>query len=269
MRQDSALLDRIRNNILFESTDESILEKIAGECEECSFTAGEIIFEDRSEGNSLYLILSGNVIISKCTPSGEVIVLGALDAGDFFGEVDLLDERLRSARATAGSNCTLVKVSGKEFHALLQRSSSFAMNVFRRLSLRLRSSNATYIHQEESNLETLRRQVDHLHTLVEATKLVNSTIDIEKLLEVILRTAVSAVGSDRGTVYLIDEARSELWSRVMQGASTIEIRLPLGNGIAGYVAQTGETINIPDAYADLRFTPEVEDRKSTRLNSSH
>jgi signal transduction histidine kinase len=45
---------------------------------------------------------------------------------------------------------------------------------------------------------------------------------------------------------------------VHQGAERVEIRLPIGKGIAGYVAATGETVNIPDAYADARFNPEID-----------
>jgi signal transduction histidine kinase len=47
---------------------------------------------------------------------------------------------------------------------------------------------------------------------------------------------------------------------VLHGAEVVEIRLPVGKGLAGYVAKTGETINIPDAYNDARFNPEVDKR---------
>jgi signal transduction histidine kinase len=47
----------------------------------------------------------------------------------------------------------------------------------------------------------------------------------------------------------------------------VEIRLPLGKGIAGYVAQTGETINIPDAYKDARFNPDIDKRTGYRTKS--
>jgi signal transduction histidine kinase len=96
---------------------------------------------------------------------------------------------------------------------------------------------------------------------VEASKIVNSTIDIDTLLDTILRVATQSTSADRGTLYLVDEQASELWSKVAQGNNMVEIRLPLGKGLAGYVAKTGETINIADAYKDPRFNPEI-DRKS-------
>lgn len=67
--------------------------------------------------------------------------------------------------------------------------------------------------------------------------------------------------ADRSTLYLVDEGKQQIWSKVAEGAALSEIRVPLGTGIAGHVAQTGETVNIPDAYRDPRFNPDV-DRKT-------
>src|SRR3990170_1489368 len=72
------------------------------------------------------------------------------------------------------------------------------------------------------------------------------------------RSASKGLGADRGTVYLVDDLKGELWSKVAGGDGMKEIRLPIGKGIAGHVAKTGEVINIPDAYADSRFNPDVD-----------
>src|ERR671928_894496 len=73
--------------------------------------------------------------------------------------------------------------------------------------------------------------------------------------------------ADRSTIFLIDEKRGECWSRVAQGAEINEIRFPVGVGIAGHVAATGETLNIPDAYDDPRFNQEVDRRTGYRTRS--
>jgi HD-GYP domain-containing protein (c-di-GMP phosphodiesterase class II) len=64
------------------------------------------------------------------------------------------------------------------------------------------------------------------------------------------------LAADRATIFVVDRERNELWSRVALG--TDEIRTPVGRGIAGAVAQTGEVINLPDAYEDPRFNPEPD-----------
>src|SRR5919201_5857330 len=81
-------------------------------------------------------------------------------------------------------------------------------------------------------------------------------LSVQKDREAYLRGLVDlcsqAVDSERCTVYVVDQQRKELWARVAQRTTT-EIRLPLGQGLAGHAALTGETVNVPDAYADARF----------------
>ena len=81
------------------------------------------------------------------------------------------------------------------------------------------------------------------------------------MLRYVRKTATVNTKADRGTLYLVDMDRHEIWSKVKQGDEQIEIRLPFGKGLAGYVAQTGEEILIDDAYADDRFNPD-HDRES-------
>jgi len=72
-----------------------------------------------------------------------------------------------------------------------------------------------------------------------------------------------AVDAERCTVYIVDQVKKELWAKVAQRTST-EIRLPLGQGLAGQSALFGETINVPDAYADARFDRNVDLRTGFR-----
>lgn len=88
--------------------------------------------------------------------------------------------------------------------------------------------------------------------------MLNSTIDLAELTGIILKIVREEVHIDRGTVFLIDHDRRELLSLVAQGVEGSEIRLPMKSGIAGAVASTGETIDIPDAYQDSRFNPEID-----------
>ncbi|TLY26767.1 MAG: GAF domain-containing protein [Nitrospirae bacterium] len=80
--------------------------------------------------------------------------------------------------------------------------------------------------------------------------------DLGVLLEEIVEHARSVVEADRGSIFLLDKDKNELWSKVAQGAR--EIRFPADKGIAGHVAQTKKPLNIPDAYADPRFNPAVD-----------
>src|SRR5437870_13363672 len=108
----------------------------------------------------------------------------------------------------------------------------------------------------ERNNQTMIPEIRKYEQLIEAAKIVNSTLDLGKLLNIIAETALRNVGADRGTLYLIDDDRQELWSKVLNDPQLDEIHLPLGKGIAGYVGATGEVLNIDDVYQDSRFNPE-------------
>src|ERR1700735_2962945 len=89
-----------------------------------------------------------------------------------------------------------------------------------------------------------RNAVIELSTIVEATKRLNSTLDLAELLNIILQLTTRQTGAERGTVFLIDHERNEIWSLVGMGLDQHEIRLPINRGIAGWVAEHGETVNL-------------------------
>jgi len=105
-----------------------------------------------------------------------------------------------------------------------------------------------------------KRAVEELSTIVEATKRLNSTLDLGELIDIILQLAARLVSADRGTVFLLDRERREIWSLVGLGLEQQEIRLPIERGIAGWVARHGETVSIENVYSDPRFEPEVDRR---------
>ena len=102
-----------------------------------------------------------------------------------------------------------------------------------------------------------RRDLD---VLLDVTRRLMTVTDLDALLRLIAEATVAMVDAERATIYIVDRDRKEFWSRVATGTGVGEIRFPLGVGIAGTVAETGETINIPDAYADPRFNPESDRR---------
>ena len=84
---------------------------------------------------------------------------------------------------------------------------------------------------------------------------VTAEIDLSALLKRVMEEATRMLNADRATLFLNDEKTNELFSRVAMGEGMGEIRLPNTAGIAGSVFTSGKTMNIPYAYADLRFNP--------------
>ncbi len=97
---------------------------------------------------------------------------------------------------------------------------------------------------------TTRRQ---LNALLSVSQVMATTTDTNKLLEAIVTEVRDVMDAERGTLYLVDEINHELYSKVLHDDKLSEIRLKLGEGIAGQVALTGEIINIEDARHDPRL----------------
>jgi sigma-B regulation protein RsbU (phosphoserine phosphatase) len=110
-------------------------------------------------------------------------------------------------------------------------------------------------------------EIERLKTIVEASKLINSSIEAESLFMSILAVASRELGVERGTLYFVDEAKGEIWSKVAEGLQVREIRLPIGKGIAGSVAATGEPVILYDAYSDPRFDRSLDQRSGYRTRS--
>jgi sigma-B regulation protein RsbU (phosphoserine phosphatase) len=115
--------------------------------------------------------------------------------------------------------------------------------------------------------EQAQKTITQLSRLFEATLLLNSTLDLAELLDRILQIACTESGAERGTVFLADSRRRELWSIVASGLDHQEIRVPFGRGVAGRVAQTGELINVEDAYTLDYFDRSFDQKFGYRTRS--
>jgi signal transduction histidine kinase len=102
--------------------------------------------------------------------------------------------------------------------------------------------------------EALAHQTRISSALRQIGQALGTTMDLDQMLELILVKITETVDADRTTLYLLDESRGELVSRIAQGSEVRSIRLGLGQGIAGHVAKTGRPVMVRDAYKDPRFS---------------
>ena len=267
MENTNLTIENLRSSSLFKYISDNDLRMIAKTLKEESFSANTIIFSENTRGERLYIILDGRVRVSKITKNGDETPLAVLGKGECFGEMELVEDQPRSARTTAIENTIVAGISKHDFDSLIKTNHIVTLNLLKAISKRLRSTDDTVVTELDRSQEASESQVQKLNLLIDAAKTVNSTLDLDKLLDVILETSIKSIGADRGTLYVVDELKSEIWSKAMRGTEVIEIRLPIGKGLSGYVAKTGETINIPDAYNDPRFNPEVDKKSGYRTNN--
>jgi len=110
--------------------------------------------------------------------------------------------------------------------------------------------------------------VRRLERLLEASRLLNSTLEIHELMEIAFRVVRDEIPVDRCTLFVVDRRRHLLRSFIAQRVDHFEISLPIGQGLAGTVAATGDILDTADAYKDARFTPEFDQRLGYRTNDA-
>ena len=121
------------------------------------------------------------------------------------------------------------------------------------------------LHQENAVLrqevETLQGVLDALRALQEVSISIDANINILSLLDRILASALAVIGSNDGSLLLVDNDTDELVFVVVHGSvgeKLVNHRIPLGQGIAGWVAKNGRSVIIPNVRADPRFSATVD-----------
>jgi CRP-like cAMP-binding protein len=106
---------------------------------------GKVLFREGDPGDSLFLIAKGNVRITQQLQTSTEEALAVLKAGDYFGDMSLIDAHPRSADAIVGEDCLLFVISREEFLRMLRRDAEFTVSVMfqfvRTLCSRLRTNN--------------------------------------------------------------------------------------------------------------------------------
>jgi HD superfamily phosphodiesterase len=115
--------------------------------------------------------------------------------------------------------------------------------------------------------ETSQMECDSLQLLLEVTKAIASELDLEKLLGVIMDKTRECLRAERCSVFMLDEEKQELWTIKAHGLEGHPLRVPLQSGLVGYVARTGETVNVRDAYQDYRFDRNIDKVTGYRTGS--
>ena len=110
---------RLKDSALFSTLTPLELKIVDGLMHERRFLTDEIIFDEGEEGQALYLVMSGRVLISRSVDS-DVEVVAELSAGSFFGDLALLDNSPRNAQARALDNCELAVFFRADFMGLME-----------------------------------------------------------------------------------------------------------------------------------------------------
>ena len=135
-------LEDLKALTLFRDLSLRELKIVQGVLHEREYLAGEVVFDEGEEGNALYIVRTGRVLI--CRQGRPDAPIAEHGAGSFFGELALLDSAPRAAQARAVEPSRLAVLFGSDFLALLEAESKLANRILlqlaRHLGRRLRGS---------------------------------------------------------------------------------------------------------------------------------
>ncbi len=270
LRHVELMLDITRKMAAMDSLDEVLYTLIALTSEEIGAERGTLFLNDEATGELYSRVAQGNVnreirllntsgIAGHVFQSGENLIIHDAYADPRFNRS--IDEQ--TGYVTQSICCVPIRTVKGEIigvaQALNKVKGRFTRGDARLLEeMTTQGAIALQTAQYIERMNAIRKQeLEFLDMVSEMT----ADIKIGSLLQKVMSEATRMLDAERSTLFLNDEKTDELWSEVGQGLDATQIRLPNHVGIAGAVFTTGRAINIPYAYADLRFNPAF-DRKT-------
>jgi CRP-like cAMP-binding protein len=139
------VIELLRGVAIFKDLDDGELARVAEVCRNQEFVSGEYVFKEGESGNRLYLIVEGEVRISRTIPGSGEEALAVLKRGSLFGEMAVFDRSERSTDAISNGGTKCLTIARSDFELLLDFNRDIAYKVLwacvRLLSVRLRSTN--------------------------------------------------------------------------------------------------------------------------------
>ncbi len=199
---------------------------------------GEIICREGERGDTMYVIQSGRVKISKETSSGP-IVIATLDSGEIFGEMSLFDKLPRSATAAAYGDAKILSIDRQKLFSTISNDPTLVFKMLDTMSRRIRRLN------------------ENMAGLMDAKSVMTKiSFNVEDTCSMVLEEARKTVNAENGSIMLYDEETGLLIIKAAFGGDSASgVSLTVGEGIAGDVMKTGKAELLNNVNLDPRFKP--------------
>ncbi len=216
---------------LFQTLSDKHIEKILAISETMEKAKGEAVFREGDAGDALYIVTEGAVSAIKeiDRDKGLEKVIATMGAGNFFGEMALLDDQPRSATIRAAGTASLLMIKRDEFTALLQEdvlvASRLLFGIIKEVSNRLRESNTELV------------------TLYDTGKLMAAGKDIQSLCMQILERIVNTVNADAGVIVLKNEITGEKEITAQTGFSN-NVNISVEKSVIDIIMKSGKNLHV-------------------------
>ena len=131
----------------FADLPEELLERVAAGSSSVDLDTGTVIIEEGSESEEMYVVVSGELVVTKMGSADKEVTLARLNSGEVVGEIALLDQAPRTATVTAAMPTNVIRVPAASFGDLLS-DANVVRRMFRTVTSRLRGIEDTLRHEE-------------------------------------------------------------------------------------------------------------------------
>jgi adenylate cyclase len=269
LRQVELLLEVSRRMAAYDTLDEILTALVDVTTDELGAERGTLFLNDAETNELFSRVAQGNIqreirflnhtgIAGHVFTTGEAVLIADAYADPRFNRS--IDEQ--TGFVTRSILCVPIKTVKGEIIGVSQTLNK-KRGKFTRADLHLLealTTQGTLALQSARFLESMKKVRRQEMEFIDVVSEVTADIKLGSLLQKVMGEATRLLNAERSTLFLNDEKTGELWSEVGQGLESLQIRLPNSAGIAGAVFTSGKTINIPYAYADLRFNPAFDKR---------
>ena len=264
LRQAQMLLSVSKTVAAYETLDEVLATLVKFTTEETGCDRGTLFLNDGSTGELYSRIAQGNIqreirVLNTSGIAGHVFQTGpGVLIHDAYADPRFnpsVDEQ--TGYVTKSILCVPIRTAKGEIigaaQCLNKKKGRFTLGDL--ALLQEMTTQAAVALQSTQFVERMQKTREKEMAFLDVVSDVTSEIDLGALLQKVMSEATRMLNAERSTLFINDEKTSELFTKVGEGLGATEIRLPNHAGIAGAVFTSGETVNIPHAYADLRFNP--------------
>lgn len=167
---DNELIEKLLKNELFDKIKKEDMEKLSPEFFiKKERKTDEIILEQNSKADEMYLILSGSVKVTKLMPNGKEVLIANRKKNEYFGELALIENSERSANIYAKTDVELIIIKRDKFYILMDKIPQIKNNITKGVSAKLRQSDQIFtvllekyrqINEQKKQLEVLNKQIE-------------------------------------------------------------------------------------------------------------
>jgi adenylate cyclase len=267
LRRVEMLLDLTRRAASVESLDPMLELIVTTASREIGADRGTLFLNDPATGELYSRVAQGNIsreirllndrgIAGHVFQSGEALIIRDAYADPRFDRS--IDEQ--TGYRTKNILCVPVRTVKGDLIGVAQMLNKLPRGFTRgdQELLEAMTTQAALVLQHAMFIESVQKAREQEMAFLDMVADVTSEIDLPALLKRIMGEATRMLSAERSTLFLIDEKTDELFSIVGEGVGAFQIRLPSHAGIAGAVYTSGQSVNIPHAYADLRFNPSFD-----------